>query len=439
MLVSRFLAWSRTAAAGERADAVSALARAALYGELQAGELRAAEIALTHCLDDPSPVVRRALSEALAGASDAPRHLVLALAADQSDVAAPILARSPVLGEGDLVDCAAIGDAFAQTAIALRPGLTAPVAAAIAEIGAREALIALAVNTAADLRPFSMKRMIERFGEDAELREAMLARADLPLALRHDLVVATSAALTAFVTARGWLVGERAERVAREARDKAAVIIAAEAAAAPGAATLDLARHLRTAGRLTPALLLRALLSGDAGFFAAALADLGGMTTQRVAGLMRDPRGSGFAALYARAGLPAALAPAFRAAIEAARRAPVAAPDGMLSLPLASAVVDACEAEGGAMVGKAMALLRRYEVEAAREQARIEVERMVALALAPPAEEAPAIEARDMDAQEIDGETIEATGAEAGDETQVSPDPETIAEPDWVAPQERAA
>ncbi len=428
MLVRRFLVWSQTASAGDRAEAVSALARAALYGELADGETRAAWLALTSSLDDPSPVVRRALSEALAGAADAPRHLVVALAADQSDVAAPVLARSSVLGEADLIDCAAIGDAFAQTAIALRPGLTAPVAAAIAEVGAREALIALAINTAAELRPFSMKRMIERFGDDAELREALLARSDLPLALRHDLAVATSAALAAFVTARGWLGGERAERLAREARDKAAVIIAAEAAQAPGAASLELARHLRAAGRLTPALLLRALLSGDGGFFAAALGDLGGVSTQRVAGLMRDPGGAGFAALYARAGLPQALAPAFRAAVAAARSAPPQAPDGRLSLPLASAVVDAC-ADAGGDLGKTLALLRRFEVEAAREEARLEVERMATLALAPPetVEKAPAI------VMQLD-EIAEADAAPA-----VTPDPGTIAEPDHLEPQARAA
>ena len=36
---------------------------------------------MTALLDDPSPLVRRALAEALGGASEAPRHLILALAA----------------------------------------------------------------------------------------------------------------------------------------------------------------------------------------------------------------------------------------------------------------------------------------------------------------------------------------------------------------------
>ncbi|MBL8589511.1 MAG: DUF2336 domain-containing protein, partial [Methylobacteriaceae bacterium] len=151
MLVRRFLTWSLTASAGDRADAASALARAWLYGDLSPEDQREADVAMTTLLDDPSPLVRRALAEAVAGAADAPRHLALALASDQSDVAAIVLTRSMALRDSDLIDCAAIGDAFAQAAIALRPRLSSAVSAAIAEIGAREALIALAVNSGADI------------------------------------------------------------------------------------------------------------------------------------------------------------------------------------------------------------------------------------------------------------------------------------------------
>ena len=196
------------------------MARAYLYSDLLDDDRRDAEVALTTLLDDPSPIVRRALAEAFASASDAPRHIVAALANDQSDVAALVLGRSPLLSDAELIDCAAIGDAFAQSAIALRPNLSACVAAALAEVGAREALISLAVNTGADLPEFSMRRMIERFGSDGEMREALLSRPYLPATLRADLVTATANALSAFVTSCAWLSGERAERATREARKK---------------------------------------------------------------------------------------------------------------------------------------------------------------------------------------------------------------------------
>ena len=105
-----------------------------------------AELAMTALLDDPSPLVRRALAEALGSAGDAPRPLILALASDQSDVAAAVLSRSPVLTDADLVDCVAIGDVVAQTALARRADLLPGAIAALAEIGQREAVLALIGN-----------------------------------------------------------------------------------------------------------------------------------------------------------------------------------------------------------------------------------------------------------------------------------------------------
>lgn len=368
--VSPFLSWFQTPEAGRRAEAAGALALAYLYGDMNDAELRGAEIAMTAALDDASPVVRRALAEALAGAEQAPRHIIVALANDQPEVAALVLARSPALRDADLVDCVAVADSYAQAAAAIRPSLSEVVCDALASVGGREACVALSLNPGARLTAAAARRLIERFGADAELREALLARSDLPHGVRHDLAVATSQALADFVVGRGWLGGERADRLCREARDKSAAIVASQAEGA----TLDLARHLRRSGQLTPGLLLRSLLSGDRVFFASAMADLADVATARVQGLMRDPNSSGFAALCERAGLPNALAPAFRAAV-AATRAFKGEPDGRLALPVVSAVVDACEAAGGEQMGKAMALLRRFEAEAARESAREETQR----------------------------------------------------------------
>lgn len=407
--ISPFLSWFQSPETGRRAEAASALALAYLYGDLDGQELRGAEVALTAALDDPSPVVRRALAEALAGAEQAPRHIVVALANDQPEVAAIVLSRSPALRDADLVDCVAVADPYAQAAAAIRPVLSEPVCDALAAVGGREACVAMSINPGARIGPAAMGRLIERFGADAELREALLAREDLPAGLRHDLAVATARALSDFVIGRGWLSGERADRLTREWRDKSAVIVASQASGA----TLDLARHLRRAGHLTPGLLLRALLSGDRAFFASALADLADVATARVQGLMRDPQSSGFAALCERAGLPSALSPALRAAV-AASRGFSSEPDGRLSLPIVSAVVDACEAAGGEEMGKAMGLLRRFEAEAALEAARDETLRA---AKAAAEEEARALErAAEMDEARLEADRFAALeqGAEDG-------------------------
>src|SRR5262245_15948831 len=135
MIVRQFLHWLRTAPSGNRAEATSALARAYLYSDLSDNDRAAAEGAMIMLLDDPSPLVRRALADVFAGCADAPPTVVHALAADQPDVAEPVLRRSPLLLDADLVEAVAAGEGARQTAIAGRVELPSSVAAAIAEVG----------------------------------------------------------------------------------------------------------------------------------------------------------------------------------------------------------------------------------------------------------------------------------------------------------------
>lgn len=370
MIVRRFLQWAQSASPAQRAQGVSALARAYLSADLDAAARDDAAHVLTQFLDDASPLVRRAMAEAFARAQEAPHHIVLALADDQSDISSIVLGRSPLLSDSELIDCAAIGDAIAQSAIALRPSLSVSVAAALAEVGAREALISLAVNSSVELPEFSMRRMVERFGADGELREALLSRRNLPAPLRADLVAATASALSEFVTACDWLSPERAQRVMREARDQAHIIIAATSADRLSA-PMQLVAHLRASGQLTASLLLRALLSGNGPLFEAALAHLADVPLARVQGLMRDWRNAGFAALYRKAGLAEALLPAFRAAIETLG-APQSAEDSLarLSRQKVERVLTTCRSLQNVELERLLAVLRRFEAEAAREEAR---------------------------------------------------------------------
>src|ERR1044071_2439460 len=110
MIVRQFLHWVRQAPAGERAEATSALARAYLYSDLSDNDRAAAEGAMIMLLDDPSPLVRRALAEAFASAENAPPTVVHALAADQRDVSEAILQNSPLFLDSDLVEAVASGE-----------------------------------------------------------------------------------------------------------------------------------------------------------------------------------------------------------------------------------------------------------------------------------------------------------------------------------------
>jgi uncharacterized protein (DUF2336 family) len=210
-------------------------------------EREEARLVLTALLDDSSPLVRRALAKNFASAANVPHYMVLTLAGDHPDIAAIVLARSPLLSDAELVDCAATADAFAQSAIALRPSVSAPVAAALAEVGACEALISLAVNPGAELLEFSIRRMIERHGADAGLRAALLARPNLSAALRSDLANAAAKALSDLMTGTARLSQGKALSLTREACERANVQIAAESACEANG-VLSFVAHLRRSG-----------------------------------------------------------------------------------------------------------------------------------------------------------------------------------------------
>lgn len=370
MIVRQFLFWLRSAPAGERAEATAALARAYLYSDLSSDDLAAAEGAMTMLLDDPSPLVRMAMADVLGASEYAPPSVIHTLAGDQPDIAAVILERSPLLLDAELVDAVATHGPLAQTAIARRAHLPRSVAAAIAEVGTAEACLELLENPGADIAPFSVDRIIARFGHLAPIREELLMRDDLPAPVRQALVVKLSQTLAEFVVARDWLHQDRAHRIAKEACEKATVALAASSKDE----VQPLIRHLRESGQLTAGLILRALLSGNMTMFEQALADLSGMTLFRVSALVHDRGGAGLRALYHKAGLPASAYPAFREAIATMHE------DGFLGDPsgttrlkrrMIERVLTRCSGLGSEDIEPLMMLLRRFATEAAREEARM--------------------------------------------------------------------
>jgi uncharacterized protein (DUF2336 family) len=362
-IVRRFLAWVQSANEDARAQGASALARAYLYSDLPAPVRAEAVLAMTALLDDPSVCVRRALAEALCRAHEAPRAVVLALAADEPEAAVAVLQYSPVLTDADLVDCVASGDVAVQTALARRPNLPPRAKAALAETGHFDAVRALIANIEIDCPTELLHRIFARFGDDASLREALLERPALPAALRARIAVAAAKDLG--LEASQWMAPLRAERVAREARDQAICTIASSC---PPDERTELTRALCAAGALTPALLLRSLLGGERSLFSQALSELSGLPLPRVAAFILEPQGEGFAALARRVGLKARVLLAFRAAL-AAIKAQAAEGGDRLKLPLVQKVIDACELIEDPALAKVRALMWRFAAEAAKAEA----------------------------------------------------------------------
>jgi uncharacterized protein (DUF2336 family) len=301
MVVSHFLKWVYTAKVAERAAAAAALAGAYVNRDLPFEDRCAAEAALTLLLDDPSYKVRLAMADTLSMSHHAPPQIISALASDQAEVAALVLSRSPLLTDADLIDHVASGQAVLQRVIAGRPTLSMSLAAAIAEVGDAEACIELLSNTCAAVASVSLRRIGERFGDVARVREAMLGHPLLPADCRYMLLVKVGEALRTAPLVVALIGQRRAERLTREACARACVTLIDTTRADEHPALVE---HLRLAGELTPAFVIRAIAHGKIDFFCSVLAALSGQAVARITAVLAGGRDVAVVALLGSAGLP---------------------------------------------------------------------------------------------------------------------------------------
>ncbi|MGN7879547.1 DUF2336 domain-containing protein [Ensifer sp. 22460] len=366
MIIQAFLRWVETARTGERTRAASALGRAYVDAQMNGLDRRAAEMAMTFLLDDPSPKVRRALADALCGCSSVPRGIILGLAEDQPEIAYVVISRSPVLSDEDLVDLAARGTLETRALIAARSFVSRAVCAAIAEIGGEEEILILLENAGANLSRRSLKRIAERLGCFAAVRDLLLARPDLPSDARHALVEEVGAALAAFGLVQMAIGEARVQRITREACDIAAVGMAGTLAVEelPG-----LVVHLRETGRLTPAFLLHVLVTGRAEFFSAAIVDLSGVCEKRVRSILSGGRVHSIRALFESAGLGHDVSETFAAAVLLWRQDTSAGNDSTASV--STALLARLRNERPSAINTAMIdLLERLSFAEERQSAR---------------------------------------------------------------------
>ncbi len=254
MVVSHFLKWINTARVSDRAEAAGILARSFAANQLAFEDRCATEAALTLLLDDPSWKVRLALAEALSMSRHAPLQIINALAADQPEVASLVIGRSPLMTDVDLIDHVASGTKATQILIAKRAEVSMQVSAALAEVGEDDACHALLTNPGASIAALSFRRLCERFGDVASVREAMIRDRRLPSDCRHTLLIHVGDALSRSPLVCAVIGAARAGRVARDACVKASLRLIESTNPGEHRALIE---HLRLRGDLTASFLIR--------------------------------------------------------------------------------------------------------------------------------------------------------------------------------------
>jgi uncharacterized protein (DUF2336 family) len=257
--------------------------------------------------------VRASLSKGLRHSPNLPRDVARKLAEDVESVAFPMLTDSLALTDEDLIEIVRDGSSMKQEAIASRPNLTETVTSALIEHADEPAVIVLMGNNSAAIAEDKFDHALTRFDGSARVKEAMVLREKLPITVAERLVNMVSKALQAHLVEAHALAPRTAADIVMRSREQEIIRLSL------GASEVELRQmvaQMQRNGRLTPSLILRALCTGDIGFFEAAMAVRGDISIENAQILIHDPSRRGLEALYRKAAMPDELYGTIRSAID---------------------------------------------------------------------------------------------------------------------------
>jgi len=299
---------------GERAHAAHKICRCIDEADLTEDERTHAATIMNIMAQDAAVLVRRALAVALKNSTKLPRDIANTLARAVESIALPVILNSPMLTDSDLVEIVRASPPAKQIAVASRETLSTTVTGAIAEFAVSAAVERALANDNALFDEQGLETSLDRFAGVSGVTAAMVHRNELPLSVTEKLVAIVTGELFDHLVNNHELPPQIAIDLAMGARERATLDIVEQAVRQK-----DLGRfvqQLNLNGRLSPSLLMRGLCLGHIEFVEYAMAELAGMSHQRMWLLMNDSGPLGLKAAFDRAGMPPRLFPSFRAAIE---------------------------------------------------------------------------------------------------------------------------
>lgn len=263
-------------------------------------EVSALEPLLLRLADDVVSGVRKALAGQILAAPCPPRAVLFALISDTEEISLPLLTHASGFMTRDLAAIIRHADTVRQCAVARRQDLPGEICNLISASGCETVCAAMLDNETALIGSSDLSILSDRFAGQAEIRDRLLVRADLPEQLRvalicaigelsaedgqHDVAHGNSEDPAKLDEEREWKIIDVAGRAGQ--RDLAAIV-----------------GELHDGDNLTGSLLARAACAGDLRFVSVALGLLAGMPARRVDQLIRSLGATGCEAVCAKAEL----------------------------------------------------------------------------------------------------------------------------------------
>lgn len=260
--------------------------------------------------------IRKALSDSLAAAEWAPPALIAMLALDEIDIARPVIARSPLLKDEDLLRVLVEATVEHQIEVARRPHISGRITDAIIDRAEPASLTALAGNRTAHVGEDALRRLVEHSRRIAALRAPLTRHPRLNDALAEQLYQWVGQALRQAIGERFHIDEARLATAV-----DAAVIAAGPRMPAPVAvdepSVTDreemerrLVAKLQAAGQLRAGFLIRAIREKRLSLFEHGIAALGGFPVGYVRAAILRPGPQALFLACAAVGIDRAVFPA---------------------------------------------------------------------------------------------------------------------------------
>ena len=231
---------------------------------------------------DAERAVRRRLAERIAHVAWAPKALVHVLALDDIEIARPVIAKSPLLEDDDLVRLLIETTLEHQIEVARRPDIGPKVCDTILNMGDPAVLATLAANLTARLPEDGMAQLVDKSRTVPALRAPLVRHPALTAALGTALYAWVGEVLQGALLSRFDLDAETLGQAVGEAVREAKAAPFGRAAPVDRSDDRDameqrLIEKLDAAGQLKPGYLMRALREHKLSLFEAGLARLAGL------------------------------------------------------------------------------------------------------------------------------------------------------------------
>lgn len=242
-------------------------------------------------INDIEVSVRQAVAGRLALMDDVPRNLVSQLANDEINVAFPILSKSGLLRDADLIEVIKLRTEEHMLAITMRKFVSEHVSDAIVETGREPVIISLLKNANARISTNTMEYLVEQSRRVDSFQEPILSRDELAPHLAKKMFLWVSAALRQHIISQFNLDKSTVDELLEQAT--------AEEIAATGQTqkkkVAELADALREEGLVTVEMLTTALREGEVPLFVALFAQVSKLREHLIQRLVFEQGGEGLA------------------------------------------------------------------------------------------------------------------------------------------------